>query len=213
VGQSLFVIIWALRDLLPFWLVWCATYVTFTIGVIRTVVVSNATNQRIMRDLYTQYEWLWLAGNFLLYFAVCAATGVSAGDSAYWVERNGWPVYDYFAAYAAYQVCLSGIPTLAGLHFIRLDAIPALTRRQRQISYLQALVFATVIFIDNAVGRADIQTPLSISFFVFETNTVQLRNACLLNVFIFTAKMFLKSLRRPRETVILSSSFDILLVE
>jgi hypothetical protein len=165
-----------------------------------------------MRELYKQYEWLWLAGNFLLFFAVSVATGVSDGDLAYWAERHGWPVYDYFAAFVTYQVCLFGTATLSILNFVRMDAIPALPRRLRQIPYVQAFVYFIVVCIDNSRGHADIQTPLSVSFFVFDTDTVQLRNACILNGFILTAKMFLKTVRRPRETVILNSSFDILLV-
>jgi hypothetical protein len=70
------------------------------------------------------------------------------------------------------------------------------------------MIFFAIVFVDNILNRSDIQTPLAIDFFVFETDTIQLRNASLLNLFILNAKMLVKTIRRPRETMILSQSFE-----
>jgi hypothetical protein len=87
--------------------------------------------------------------------------------------------------------------------------LPALSHRLRLLFLSSGLLVLLVIFLDNVRGSADIHTPLSIAAFVFATDTVQLRNTCLLNVSLLMAKVMIKSVRRPRQTTLLCTNFDI----
>jgi hypothetical protein len=197
-----------LRELLPYSLVWACNCAACAVMLARTLLMFNVTNRALFTALLRQFEPLWLSGNALICLGASVATAVSAGDRAYWTER-GWPVDAQPAAYVASQVCLFVLIALVHFSHIRVDSIPVLSQRMRLLFIVLSLLVFAGIFAENVRGHADIQATLPISFFVFQTDSVQLRDTALLNFFILNVKHMVKTLRRPRETLLVYTGFQI----
>jgi hypothetical protein len=198
---------YTLRETLPFWLLCSFNVAHFAIGVARLLIMFNAMITRIASELLRQFDTLWLFGNLTVYFISSTASSLSDGDRAYWRDR-GWPVDSYFIAYAAYQVSLFGWIAMAFFAFIRVDALPGVSQSQRFAFASVGVMFFIEVFVDNCLGRADIQTPIRVPF-LFETDTIQLRNTSLINLAILVAKMCVKMIARAGETVSLCTTLQI----
>jgi hypothetical protein len=80
-------------------------------------------------------------------------------------------VEEWFALYVTSQVFLFGSIAVNCTGYIRVNAAPAFSRRLCILFIAVALAFVAIALIHNVRGRSDIQTPLAIGFFVFDTDT------------------------------------------